>query len=166
MLEINNTTKQRINLKKTQEIATKFLRAYKKTGQEVSLAIVADAKMKSLNFHYRGIAKATDVLSFPGEKSAKFLGEIVIDIQEARRAGKYREMFKELDLDLRRLPADYIFYFRAGDKNYFLGISYCWSSQRHDRGWNCASHFRNILFDSWRNSFCASFGDRVRDLFV
>ena len=111
MLEINNTTKQRINLKKTQEIATKFLRAYKKTGQEVSLAIVADAKMKSLNFHYRGIAKATDVLSFPGEKSAKFLGEIVIDIQEARRAGKYREMFKELDLDLRRLPADYIFYF-------------------------------------------------------
>lgn len=111
MLEINNTTQQKINLKKTQKIVASLARVYKKTGQEISVALVADAKMKSLNEQYRGQAKTTDVLSFSGEKSAKFLGEIVINIQEARRAGKYQEMFRELGLNPKRLPVDYIFYF-------------------------------------------------------
>ena len=111
MLEINNTTKQKINLKKTQSIAAEFLRVYKKADREVSLAIVADAKMKSLNFSYRGINKPTDVLSFLGGQPAKFLGEIVINISEARRASKYQAMLEELGIKLKRGQADYVFYF-------------------------------------------------------
>lgn len=111
MLEINNTTKQKINLKKTREIAAKFLRVYKKVNREISLAIVADAKMKSLNFSYRGINKPTDVLSFSGGEETKFLGEIVINISEARRASKYQAMLEELGIKLKRGQADYIFYF-------------------------------------------------------
>lgn len=111
MLEINNTTKQKINQKKIRALTEKFLCAYKKVGYNVSLAIVADAKMRRLNNEYRGYDKTTDVLSFSGAKESKFLGEIVINIQEARRVGKYQEMLGELGVNLKRLPADYIFYF-------------------------------------------------------
>lgn len=123
MLEINNTTKQKINLKKTAALAESFLRAYKKTGWSVSLAIVGDARMRRLNHQYRGLDKATDVLSFaaldlPGghgqgrlKTANKYLGEIVIDIQEARRIKKYQEMIGELGLDFKTLIGDYIFYF-------------------------------------------------------
>ena len=122
MLEINNTTKQKINLKKTAALAEDFLRVYKKAGGEVSLAIVGDARMRSLNYQYRGIDKATDVLSFvnsnlgggPAKKlknSDQYLGEIVINIQEARRGKKYQEMLRELGMASGQISADYIFYF-------------------------------------------------------
>lgn len=111
MLEINNTTKQKINQKKIKEITEKFLRAYKKVGQGVSLAVVGDAKMQRLNNEYRGYDKTTDVLSFSGAPESKFLGEIVINIQEASRAGKYQAMLEELGVNPTRLSADYIFYF-------------------------------------------------------
>jgi probable rRNA maturation factor len=117
MLEINNTTKQKINLPKIQKITDKFLITYKKFGWEVSLAIVGDARMKRLNREYRHHDKVTDVLSWPAtsgqsSRQLKYLGEIVIDINEAQRTGKYREMLTELGLDPRHLPAaDYIFYF-------------------------------------------------------
>jgi probable rRNA maturation factor len=88
-----------------------FLKVYKKSNCEVSLAIVSDAKIKRLNQDYRGINKVTDVLSFPG-LTGKYLGEIVINIQEARRPKKYQAMLEELGLDIKRLPTtDYIFYF-------------------------------------------------------
>ena len=125
MLEINNTTKQKINFKKTQELSAAFLRAYKKPGASVSLALVGDAKIKSLNRDYRGIDKATDVLSFPAEKSgfkAKgYLGEIIINLQELARARKYKALFKELTANrpvaaVKKQPGlfkqkDYLFYF-------------------------------------------------------
>jgi len=111
MIEINNTTKQNIKQKKIRRVTEKFLRVYKKIGYSVSLAVVADAKMRSLNKKYRGYDKTTDVLSFSGAPKSKFLGEIVINIQEAKRAGKYREMLEELGVNLKKLPADYIFYF-------------------------------------------------------
>jgi len=111
MLEINNTTKQKIKQKKTRRVTEKFLHVYKKIGYSVSLAVVADAKMRSLNKKYRGYDKTTDVLSFSGAPKSEFLGEIVINIQEAKRAGKYRAMLEELGVNLKKLPTDYIFYF-------------------------------------------------------
>jgi len=126
MLEINNTTRQKINFKKIREIAEKFLRAYKKSDREVSLAVVGAAKMKSLNKIYRGINKTTDVLSFSdttrqlagvgrarAKSSGKFLGEIIINISETKKLGKYQEMFKELEIrgsnKIKR--STYLFYF-------------------------------------------------------
>jgi probable rRNA maturation factor len=51
----------------------------------VTIAILPDAKVKALNRQYRGMNKATDVLSFPAEtgpraerKGSPFLGDIVI----------------------------------------------------------------------------------------
>ncbi len=93
MLEINNTTGVKVNAKKLFVIAEKFARAYKQKG-DVSLAIVGPARIKSLNRDYRGLDKATDVLSFTDEK------EIIINIADTKKAKKYQEMFRELDMEI------------------------------------------------------------------
>lgn len=123
MIEINNTTKHRVDRKKIETLVAKFLVVYKQTGREISLAVVGDARMRRLNREYRGTDKATDVLSFPAErmvrrarpgrpskKSGQYLGEIIINIQEAHRRTKYRDMLEELP-DSVPASADYIFYF-------------------------------------------------------
>ncbi len=96
MLEINNTTRRKIDRKKAEEITVAFLRAYRRPKAIVSLAIVGDARMATINGRYRGAKKPTDVLSFPGE--APYLGEIIIDIQETRRVKRYGSLFQELEL--------------------------------------------------------------------
>lgn len=93
MLEINNTTHEKINVKELAVIAEKFARVYKQKGG-VSLALVGPARIKSLNRDYRGLDKATDVLSFTAEK------EIIINIADTKKAKKYQEMFRELDMDI------------------------------------------------------------------
>jgi len=50
---------------------------------EVSIAFVDDDAMTSLNRKFRRKNKTTDVLTFPGED--RFLGDIVISIDQARR---------------------------------------------------------------------------------
>lgn len=64
---------------------------------EVALALVGDRRMRALNRRYRGIDRATDVLSFatgdplPGGRAGRFLGDVVIATgvaaRQARRAG-------------------------------------------------------------------------------
>jgi probable rRNA maturation factor len=103
MVEINNTTKQKINQVKTKKIVEEFLREYKQKNKEVSLALVSAARMRRLNSDYRGIDKTTDVLSFAGED--KYLGEVVINVEEVNKANKYLEVF-----GLKK-SAEYIFYF-------------------------------------------------------
>ncbi|MDQ6803355.1 MAG: rRNA maturation RNase YbeY [Acidobacteriota bacterium] len=49
--------------------------------REISIAIVDDATMRTLNRKFRHKNKTTDVLTFPGEASC----EIVISIDQARR---------------------------------------------------------------------------------
>ena len=120
MLEINNTTRQKINLKKTAAIVAEFLRVYHKINWTVSLAIVGDAAIKKINRHYRGVDRATDVLSFNGGSSPtavgkkrladKYLGEIIINIQEANRVKKYAELWQEIGY-VEKPKAEQIFYF-------------------------------------------------------
>jgi probable rRNA maturation factor len=105
MLAINNTTKQLINPRKIQALAGKFWRVYKLADSEVSLALVGPAAIRRLNRKYRGIDKATDVLSFPAEPAkdakavAKYLGEIIINLAETKKLSKYREMFEEIGME-------------------------------------------------------------------
>jgi probable rRNA maturation factor len=70
--------------------------APRSAGGVVTVAIVADAKVRALNRRYRGIDRATDVLSFPAEAVSSqgkgsralpppFLGDIVIARGKARK---------------------------------------------------------------------------------
>lgn len=127
MLEINNTTRQKINEVKTKKIVEAFLVKNKKQNFTVSLAVVGALRMKSLNNIYRGLNKTTDVLSFSADYSAgnssssnssnifsqlekhqcseKFLGEVIINIEEIKKTHKYLEVFGK------KKSAEYIFYF-------------------------------------------------------
>jgi len=112
MLEINNTTAEKIDIKRLRLIAENFARRYKKKG-DVSLAIVGPARVKSLNRDYRGLDKATDVLSFTEEK------EIIINISDTKKPKKYQEMFLELGRDINLIKSaaarkklhEYLLYF-------------------------------------------------------
>jgi probable rRNA maturation factor len=61
---------------------------------EVTIAVVPDARSRTLNQTYRGKDAATDVLSFPGGPAARsrkplaFLGDIVIARGVARRQAR------------------------------------------------------------------------------
>lgn len=108
MLEINNTTKRKINSTKTKRIVEAWLRENRKSAWSVSLAIVGSRRMRRLNNDYRGIDKTTDVLSFSATGNGlndKYLGEIVINIDEVDKANKYLEVFSL------KKPAEYIFNF-------------------------------------------------------
>lgn len=86
MVEINNKTKSRIDIKLVKRVAEKFLRVYKLKNKDISIAFIGDAEIKKINKRYRGLNKPTDVLSFSGEED--FLGEILIDYNQIKRQAK------------------------------------------------------------------------------
>ncbi len=111
MLEINNTGKQKLNLKKLNELTDSFLKLYKRKNYSVSLALIGGAKMRRLNNDYRGIDKTTDVLSFAGDQvfdgndKNKYLGEVIMNFAEIKKVNKYLDIFAKAP------KPDYLFYF-------------------------------------------------------
>lgn len=68
--------------------------AFKMLGQggrrAVSVLVCDNAAIKELNAQWRGIDKATDVLSFPMEDGDKMLGDIVLSLEKAyEQAAEY-----------------------------------------------------------------------------
>lgn len=97
MIEINNLTIGKIDIKSLKKTAEKVLKGENpSTGSglsqkgDLSIALVCGARMRSINKKYRKKDKATDVLSF--EKTIG-LGEIVICPEVVRKNAK------NLDLD-------------------------------------------------------------------
>lgn len=86
MIEINNTTKAKIDLILVKKTAQSFLKNFKKEKYGVSIAFVSDEEIKKLNNHYRGKNKPTDVLSFEGE--GDFLGEILLSYSQIKKQAK------------------------------------------------------------------------------
>jgi probable rRNA maturation factor len=86
MIEVNNTTKNKINTKLIKEVAKKFLASRQLSAKDVSIAFIGDAKMRELNRRYRKLNKTTDVLSFTGDGDS--LGEIIISPAQIKRQAK------------------------------------------------------------------------------
>jgi probable rRNA maturation factor len=88
-VEVTGGAIPRLTRRETAEFARKVLLAIEKLDRlerevdEVSIAFVDDEAMTSLNRKFRRKNKTTDVLTFPGED--RFLGDIVISIDQARR---------------------------------------------------------------------------------
>lgn len=61
---------------------------------EVAVALVSDARIRSMNKRFRGLDRTTDVLSFPSDTppaprlAPRFLGDIVIATGVARRQAR------------------------------------------------------------------------------
>ena len=75
---------------------------------QLAVALVCDAKMRALNRDFRGIDRATDVLSFPADPSAhalwgadRLLGDVAIATGVAQRQA--RRLGHTFDTELRRL---------------------------------------------------------------
>jgi probable rRNA maturation factor len=93
-IEINNRTKNKLDLISIKRIVSEFARINKIKQREISLAFVNDAEIKKINLNYRQIDQPTDILAFPGE--GNFWGEIIIDYDQIKRqAGKFNNSFKQ-----------------------------------------------------------------------
>ena len=88
-VEVTGSAVPRLTRRETAEFARKVLLAIEKLDRldrevdELSIAFVDDEAMTSLNRKFRKKNKTTDVLTFPGDD--RFLGDIVISIDQARR---------------------------------------------------------------------------------
>jgi len=96
-LEINNTTKQRINKKLLQKSADVFGKKMGFSKSSVSLAIVGRKKIKDLNMRFRGINRSTDVLSFEF-KDKENLGEVVICYEEVKKQAERQSILAQDEL--------------------------------------------------------------------
>lgn len=112
MLDLVNNTKTKICRRKALRLLSGILEFYKLGDRQVSLVVVGDAKMKSINKKHRGIDKTTDVLTFPLQVdmgaeplATSTWGEIFINISEAKRVDKYYDIFGA------KKSYSYIFYF-------------------------------------------------------
>jgi len=116
MIEIVNTTRHKINKQKVILLSESFLREFKNSEVDISLAIVGDRRIQNLNKQYRGHDKPTDVLSFAGaEWEGNLLGEVIINPQELKRLSKYKEILEFVGLsypakNLKKTET-YLFYF-------------------------------------------------------
>jgi probable rRNA maturation factor len=81
--------------------AHRYLEALGLEQAELSILVVGDPAIRRLNRRWRGVDRATDVLSFPaaGPGPAALLGDVVVSIDTARRAARAaaRPVAHELD---------------------------------------------------------------------
>ena len=82
-VEVTGEAVPRFSRREIAQFARKVLLTLGHDAEELSIALVTDREMTSLNRKFRGKNKTTDVLTFPGD--APFLGDIVISIEQARR---------------------------------------------------------------------------------
>lgn len=86
-IEINNTTKTKINTKLLKHAVDIFGKKFKRNNSSVSVAIVGEAAIKKLNAQYRHKNKVTDVLSFV-EADRNNLGEVILCYSQITRQAK------------------------------------------------------------------------------
>ena len=83
MIEVvNRQRRQKIVLQPWKEMAEKMLQAIGSQQSSATIAFVSDKTIRELNNQFRGIDKATDVLSFPADEDDN-LGDIAISVDTA-----------------------------------------------------------------------------------
>ena len=65
---VNRQRRLKLDAEAWSNFATKALMAIGKSDSSATIAFVSDNKIKELNRQFRGVDKATDVLSFPAEE--------------------------------------------------------------------------------------------------
>lgn len=85
MIEVvNRQRKAKIPNRDWSVLADRILERIGRRESSATIAFVSDNKIRQLNRRYRGIDKATDVLSFPsGNDDDVELGDIVVSVEKA-----------------------------------------------------------------------------------
>jgi probable rRNA maturation factor len=83
MIEVVNRQRRLgLDTKRWASLAEKALSAIGKSESSATIAFVSDKRIRELNRRFRGIDKATDVLSFPAEEEFN-LGDIAVSVETA-----------------------------------------------------------------------------------
>ena len=91
---INRQRKISIDTQQLQQAVAEVLSQCGEEGQEVTVVLVSDRTMRTINRDYRGIRGATDVISFAmregpgGDPSGALLGDLVISLETVGRQSK------------------------------------------------------------------------------
>jgi len=88
MIEVVNRQRRlKVDTKTWTTFAAKALEAIGKSDYSATIAFVSDKNIQKLNQQFRGIGKATDVLSFPADEPNN-LGDIAISVDTAASQAK------------------------------------------------------------------------------
>jgi probable rRNA maturation factor len=100
MIEVVNRQRRlQIDTQVWSTFATRALAAIGKSESSATIAFVSDKKIRELNRQFRGIDKATDVLSFPSD--GPDLGDIAVSVDTA--AAQAKENGLKLDEEIAQL---------------------------------------------------------------
>lgn len=97
MIDVRNTTHRRVRRAALSRTAQRLLDALDQGDADLSISLVGDAKIRTLNRTHRGKDRPTDVLSFPLDPPPagtgapeRLLGDVVISLDTAaRQAAEY-----------------------------------------------------------------------------
>jgi len=100
MIEVvNRQRKVRVDLEYWQTFSERALAVIQKARHDATIAFVSDRRIRDLNRQFRGIDKATDVLSFPaGEDSSTNLGDIAISVEGAEVQAKENDLSADQEI--------------------------------------------------------------------
>ena len=85
MIVVANWQSLPVDVTRIRRTVRTALRALGVWDHEVSLTLVDDRTIRTLNARYRGVRRRTDVLAFPLAGPAALLGEAIISVETARR---------------------------------------------------------------------------------
>jgi len=79
---VNRQRRLKLDTEAWSTFADKALHAIGKSDSPATIAFVSDKRIRELNRQFRGVDKATDVLSFPAEEKVN-LGDIAVSVDTA-----------------------------------------------------------------------------------
>ena len=79
---VNRQRRLRLDIEAWSTFADKALNVIGKSESSATIAFVSDKRMRELNRQFRGVDKATDVLSFPAEEKFN-LGDVAVSVETA-----------------------------------------------------------------------------------
>ena len=97
---VNRQRRLQLDTEAWSNFATKALNAIGKSESSATIAFVSDKRIRELNRQFRGIDKATDVLSFPAEEELN-LGDVAVSVETA--ATQARDNGLTLDREIAQL---------------------------------------------------------------
>ena len=94
---VNRQRRLQLDTEAWSSFASKALNVIGKNELSATIAFVSDKRIRELNRQFRGIDKATDVLSFPAEEEFN-LGDIAVSVETAATQAKENKLSFEEEI--------------------------------------------------------------------